>query len=98
MASSLSAQPCAGSPLAVWPMSTSDRAWAERTGLGAGLLASCLTFIIAALALLTPADAAPQNREPVRAEVTADVSGGYARLVLLSATRWRRVSTAPATS
>jgi hypothetical protein len=30
---------------------------------------------------VAPAEAAPQNREPVRAQVTADVSGGYARLV-----------------
>jgi hypothetical protein len=37
-----------------------------------------MTLIVAALTALAPAKAAPQNRELVRAEVTADVSGGYA--------------------
>src|SRR6516225_11198795 len=80
MVSSTSAPPWAGGALAVWPMSRSDHALAERAGLGASLLAFCLALMIATLAALAPAEAAPQNREPVRAQVTAEVSGGYARL------------------
>ena len=81
MVSSTSAPPCAGGALAVWPMSRSDHALAERAGLGASLLAFCLALMIATLTALASAEAAPQNREPVRAQVTAEVSGGYARLV-----------------
>jgi hypothetical protein len=36
---------------------------------------------VAALVAFAPAEAAPQNRDPIRAQVTADVSSGFARLV-----------------
>jgi hypothetical protein len=89
MASSTSAPPCAGGALAVRPMSRPDHLRRGRTRSGAGLLALCLTLIAAAWVAFAPAEAAPQNRGPVRAQataqvtaqVTADVSGGYARLV-----------------
>jgi hypothetical protein len=86
MASSPSAPPHAGGALVVRPPSKPDHSRAERTSSAAGVLAFCLTFIVAvfvvaALLAFAPAAAAPQHREPVRAQVTADVSGGYARIV-----------------
>ena len=81
MASFTSAPLRAGGAPAVWPISRSDHSRAQRTTSGAGLLALCLAFVVAALVAFAPAEAAPQNRDPIRAQVTADVSSGFARLV-----------------
>jgi hypothetical protein len=75
MSSASSAAPCAGAALAVWPTRRPPPV------SGAPLLVLGLTFMLVALLGLAPAKAAPQNREPVRAQVSVDVSDGFARLV-----------------
>jgi hypothetical protein len=59
----------------------SDRRWARLLRSGVSLLGLGLLFLVAAFLALTPVNAAPQVRQPVRAQVSADLSGGFARLV-----------------
>ncbi len=66
--------------------SRSRRSWAERATADAARLAFCVllfcfVLIVAALAAFAPAAAAPHGHQPARVDVTADLSGGFARLV-----------------
>jgi hypothetical protein len=81
MFSARSATLRAGAAPAAWPTCRPDHGWAKPLASGAPFLVLGLTFIIAALLTLAPAMAAPQNREPVRAQVSVDVNDGFARLV-----------------
>jgi len=81
MFSARSATLRAGAAPAAWPTCRPDHGWAKPLASGAPFLVLGLTFIIAALLTLVPAMAVPQNREPVRAQVSVDVNDGFARLV-----------------
>jgi hypothetical protein len=66
--------------------SRSRHSWAERATADAARLAFCVflfcfVLIAAALAAFAPAAAAPHGHQPARVDVTADLSGGFARLV-----------------
>jgi hypothetical protein len=81
-----SAAPQTGATLAVCPVRgrkpRTDDCWAQPPRRsGATLLGLGLIFFVAALLALTPAKAAPQIQQFVRAQVNADLSGGFARLV-----------------
>jgi hypothetical protein len=71
------AAPYTGAAFAACRIRGSKRSPGRRWALlGLGLI-----LITAVSLALTPAKAAPQIRQPVRAQVGADVSGGFARLV-----------------